>query len=221
MFKYVDRGKKNTLVLVPGWASDWRIFGGLNLGYNYLLPTALSPVTFEQDLLEYLTENSLRQVSLLGWSLGGFLCAEFAGKHQKVVSKLMLVSIREKYVPEELARIRRKLSKNRTACLRWFYHQCRADTERDNGLLEEYCRQLNAEILFSGLDYLAQACIDTAKLRDIRAIKIIHGECDQIAPPAEAVRVKDALPDAEFVLMPGAGHIPFGQEGFEKAVNAG
>ena len=37
-FKYIDRQKPETAVLVPGWATDYRIFDTLDLDYNYLMP---------------------------------------------------------------------------------------------------------------------------------------------------------------------------------------
>ena len=36
---------------------------------------------------------------------------------------------------------------------------------------------------------------------------VIHGEDDQLIPPAEAKAVAAALPEAELVLIPGAGHM--------------
>ena len=40
-FKLIDRGFKDTILLIPGWAADYRIFDSLDLEFNYLLPMKL------------------------------------------------------------------------------------------------------------------------------------------------------------------------------------
>jgi pimeloyl-ACP methyl ester carboxylesterase len=92
------------LVLVPGWASDWRIFNSLNLEFDYLVPLDFSPFSFEKGLLRALKKKSGR-VSLFGWSLGGFTAAGFAAKYPALIDELMLVSIRRRYLAEELGSI--------------------------------------------------------------------------------------------------------------------
>ena len=53
-FKCVNRGFDRTIVLLPGWASDYRIFNNLNVSYNYLVPHEYYPQTIQQDLLDEL-----------------------------------------------------------------------------------------------------------------------------------------------------------------------
>jgi len=77
-FKYLDRGSDKTIVLIPGWATDYRIFDSLNVKFNYLLPLDFSPDTFENVILNALEEKGIEKVSLFGWSLGAFLAAEFS-----------------------------------------------------------------------------------------------------------------------------------------------
>ena len=36
MFKFVDRQKERFLVIMGGWAFDYRIFTGLDLPFNYI-----------------------------------------------------------------------------------------------------------------------------------------------------------------------------------------
>ena len=42
---------------------------------------------------------------------------------------------------------------------------------------------------------------------DVPAL-VVHGEDDQLIPVAEAEITADGLPDAELVIIPGAGHLP-------------
>ncbi len=221
-FRYVDRHQKDTLVLAPGWASDWRIFSLLNLEFNYLFPVQFSPFTFNEDLLRVLEEKNIKKISLLGWSLGGFVCAGFAAQYAGLIKELILISIREKYTGGEVADVRSHLKKNRQACLSWFYGRCfpegRTALLFKNRLLKDYNEYLSTDYLLDGLDYLERARIDSAALRGFKKIRIIHGERDRIAPISEAMSIRGSLPRAEFIPIAGAGHIPFWQEGFEQYV---
>ena len=102
IFEYIERFKEDTIVLLPGWASDYRVFTNLNLEFNYLLPTDFYPYTFENNLLSSLKERKIKKVSFFGWSLGGFAAYSFVLKHTKLVDKLILISIRKKYKKEEI-----------------------------------------------------------------------------------------------------------------------
>jgi len=55
-FRFFNRGFKDTLVLIPGWATDYRIFNSLDLSYNYLLTTKLYHFNFNYALLEKSTD---------------------------------------------------------------------------------------------------------------------------------------------------------------------
>ena len=83
MFKaeFINRGYKENLVLVPGWATDWRIFDGLDLNYNYISLIEFSPLNFTDGLSQYLENKSINKVSMLGWSMGAFLAADFTVKY--------------------------------------------------------------------------------------------------------------------------------------------
>ena len=112
-FKYIDRGKENFLVLVPGWASDYKIFDSLDLEYNYIVPVEFSPFDFEEILLETLKTNNIKKASIFGLSLGGFLAAKFASKYPDLIDELTLVGIRKKYKAEEIREVKNNLKKQR------------------------------------------------------------------------------------------------------------
>jgi len=212
-FKYIDRKKSDLLVLVPGWASDWRIFRHLDLEFNYLLPLEFSPFSFEQTLLETLQKNSFKKISLFGWSLGGFLAAEFASKYPDCVEKLILTSVRKRYSSKELKQTRTSLKRNRQDCLHKFYNLCFAKGEDSSwfrqNLLSDYSKGLKTDYLLEGLDYFKNAQLDPASLNRTTKIQIIHGEDDAIAPIDEVKEIKDKLPQAEFIAFKKTGHIPF------------
>jgi len=220
-FKLVKRGFKDTIVLVPGWATDHRIFSTLELPYNYLLPVGLRPFRFKEDLLEFLNKRSLDKVSLFGWSSGGFLASDFAAGNPQKVDALILVSIRRKFPLSGLKAVRRYLEKNRKAYLYKFYLECFSKTEKEerswfkNNLLESYLKENNIESLIDGLDYLVQARIVPGSLKGLKKIKIVYGRQDKIAPFKEAKELQEAL-GADFVSLPDAGHLPFLDQEFSK-----
>ena len=51
------------------------------------------------DVLELITDNQLRNVILIGHSLGGKVAMELAIKHPEVIDKLVVVDIAPKYYP--------------------------------------------------------------------------------------------------------------------------
>jgi len=220
-FKLAKRGFKDTIVLVPGWAMDHRIFSTLELPYNYLLPLAVRPFQFKEDLSEFLNKESIDKVSLFGWSSGGFLAADFAVRNPEKVDTLILVSVRRKFPLSGLKAVKRNLEKNKKATLYKFYLECFSKTEQEelvwfkNNLLESYLKENKIESLIDGLNYLAQASIVSESLKDLKKIKIIHGRQDKIAPHKEAAEIKKAL-EADFVSLSDAGHLPFLNQGFSK-----
>jgi len=213
IFRHVDRGYEDTAVLIPGWACDYRVFASLDLRFNYLLPLDFSPFTFEKDALAAFKKHGLGKVSLFGHSLGGFAASDFASRHPDLVERLMMVSVRKRYPAKGLADIRGYLDKNKKAYLYRFYHSCFPDREtmawfRGN-LLKRYCEESDLGRLLQALEYLEEAEIKTPSLKDVEDVTMVHGSLDRIAPIEEAVQINEALPEACFITVEGAGHMPF------------
>lgn len=214
-FKLLDRGFKDTIVLIPGWASDYRIFLNLDLNYNYLLPVNFSIPGFKKALLEFLNKKSIDRVSLFGWSLGGYLAQDFAKEFPDRVDELILSGIRKKFERAALKEAGARLRKNKWAYLYKFYHQCFSKDERKElgwfkkHLLMRYLKEMKLEDLIYGLDYLSQSRIHPESLAPLKKIRFFHGRQDKIAPFKEVADIKSCLPQAKLVCMPQAGHIPF------------
>lgn len=218
--QYIERGYEDAVVLIPGWASDYRIFATLDLRFNYLIPRDCSPFSFEKSILAALKENSIKKISLFGWSLGGFVASEFASKYANLINEIILVSIRKRYKVEELIKIKEYLNKTKKGYIYKFYTQCFFEKNQMNWfrkrLLKLYCKELSLDNLLKGLKYLENAEIKPAMLNDIKKITIIHGEHDSIAPMGEAIDIKDKIPRAKFVCIKDAGHIPFLSDDFKR-----
>jgi len=225
-FKLLDRGFREIMLLIPGWATDYKIFANLDISYNYLLPTKFYPFDFVRELSRWLEEHSVNTISLFGWSLGGFLAYDFASKNPICVNDLILVSIRKRFKSKEIDGVRVKLKKNKRAYLFKFYLECFSPTDTEGltwfkkHLLRKYIEQTDLKGLLSGLDYLWQARIHPESLTDIQNIRIFHGEEDTIAPLKEARDVSAMLPQAYFYCLPGLGHIPFLNLDFKEKFNS-
>ncbi|MCP4652187.1 MAG: alpha/beta hydrolase [Candidatus Omnitrophica bacterium] len=221
-FKFINRGQPWTIVLIPGWGSDHRIFEALDLEYNYLIVINFVPESFQENLIAALKEHDLNKVSLLGWSLGGFVACEFSAKYDTCVDELILISIRKKYEPVKLKQIKEYLNQNKKGYLHQFYNQCFHDSKLRSyfkkNYAKEYYNDFQLDVLINGIDYLSKAEIKTESLKKIKKIKIIHGEFDSIAPLDEAKKIKDSLEQAEFIVVDGAGHMPFLRKDFSKYI---
>lgn len=217
-FKFINRKESRLAVLIPGWATDHRIFEGLNLKYNYLIPKKFYPFDFEDVLLRTLKKRNIKHVSLFGFSLGGFLAAEFASRHSHLVDKLILIGTRLKYRHKEIDNIRKLLRKSKVAFLYKFYSQCfekKIDFVRfKSKLFRDYYENFDLDYLMNTLDYLENAQIRPESLKGIKHITIIHGRLDRIAPFSEAVHIKDSLPNANLIGLEDEGHMPFLRKDF-------
>ena len=212
VFKYIGRGYQKPIVLIPGWANDYRIFGALDLKFNYLIPVNSSPFTFEKGLLAALKENNISRISLFGHSMGGFIASEFASKYPNLIDEIILTGIRKRYPLKGLADVRKNIKNSKKGFLYKVYSQCFPNREdmrwfKEN-LLKAYCEELDLDNLLKDLDYLENAEIKPEQLIAIKKITIIHGEKDQIAPIQEAIDISERLPHAKFVCVPASGHIP-------------
>ena len=83
-FNFVDRGFKKNILLIPGWATDWRIFERLDIPFNYLLPKRVSPSEAKKIINHIPGKLRKAGISVLGWSMGGFIAADLILKNPNV-----------------------------------------------------------------------------------------------------------------------------------------
>ena len=82
------------MVLLPGWATDGRIFDGVLPGVAAVTTGPLRPEGFAARLASFLDRAARGPVTVVGWSLGGFLA----------------LPVRPPTVPEGSARLRFSLT---------------------------------------------------------------------------------------------------------------
>jgi 3-oxoadipate enol-lactonase len=200
--------------LIPGWATDCRIFALMDAPFNYLMADNCPLSGIEAGFLGSLDEYGLKTVSILGWSMGSFIASDIARKYPEKADEAILVSARERYEKSAINNIKAHVKKNRAGYLFKFYMDFFPAGEADGrawfrkNLLKTYISEMNTRRLLEGLDYLSTARIEPRGLEGLKLI-FINGTEDRIAPHEEAARIVRKLPQASLVSVKGAGHAPF------------
>jgi len=218
--EFVVVGEGNpSLVLLPGWATDGRIFEGVLPGVAAVTTGPLRPEGFSRRLAAFLDRTARGPVTVVGWSLGGFLAAEFAREYPDRVRRVVLVGIRREYPEGDVGAVLRSFSADPGGCLSGFYAQCFFPSQMPAyrrfraGLQAAYLREMDGGALREGLSYLAGARLSGETL-PVCPVAIVHGEKDVIAPLAEAEGVAREGANATFHPLPGAAHAAFLADGF-------
>jgi len=212
-----------SVVLLPGWATDGRIFDGVFPGVAAVTTGPLRPEGFIARLATFLDGAARGPVTLVGWSLGGFLAVDFARSHPDRVRRIVLVGIRRGYPEGDVEAVRRSLLDDPGSCLSGFYAQCFYPSHMSAyrrfraGLQKAYLREMGGVALREGLSYLAGARLSGRTLPDC-PVAIVHGEKDVVAPLSEAEGVAREAGNATFHPMAGAAHAAFLAEGFRGVV---
>ncbi|MDP3790772.1 MAG: alpha/beta fold hydrolase [Candidatus Omnitrophota bacterium] len=223
-FKLLDRSAGSTILLIPGWATDYRIFNPMDIKANYLVPVRFSPLDFEKNLFDEMDKNDLDKVSIMGWSMGGFMAFDLAKKHPPRFDSVTLVSVRERYEGGEIKETMSYLKKNKTAFLYKFYNDCFSKNERDElsrfkkELMKDYLNTMSLDTLLDGLEYLSGSRITPPGPNGMK-VRFVHGEEDRIAPVEEARSLSEKFPGSKFIPIETAGHIPFLKNDFDKILN--
>jgi len=225
-FFVVGGGGNPSMVLLPGWATDGRIFEGVLPGVTAVTTAPLRPDRFSRRLAAFLDRTARGQVTIVGWSLGGFLAAEFAREYPDRVRRVVLVGIRRGYTEGDVGAILRSLSADTGSCLSGFYAQCFYPSQMPAyrrfraGLQAAYLREMDGDTLREGLSYLASAKLSAGTLPAC-PVAIVHGEKDVVAPLAEAEGVARERGNATFHPLSGAAHAAFLADGFRAVVADG
>jgi pimeloyl-ACP methyl ester carboxylesterase len=215
-----------SMVLLPGWATDGRIFEGVLPGVTAVTTGPLRPDRFTTRLASFLDRAARGPVTVVGWSLGGFLAAEFAREYPDRVRRVVLVGIRREYPEGDVAGVLRSLSSDPGSCLSGFYAQCFFPSQMPAyrrfraGLQAAYLREMDGGALREGLSYLASARLSGETLPAC-PVAIVHGEKDVVAPFSEAEGVAREGANATFHPLQGAAHAAFLADGFRAVVADG
>lgn len=200
-------------VLFPGWASDARIFDPLNLPHHLILAQTRDPFGLEDRLIAFLDQKGIHQVSILGWSMGGYVADQFVQKYPARIDQLILSGMRPHYTIEGIVAVQNLLKMSRESYLAAFYKTCFSKSQMvhwqwfKSRVLSDYLQQFNLEVLLDGLDYLAQHHL-SPQYYPVNRTTVFYGEYDKIAPYESILPLKETYPQLQWRMVPKAGHFP-------------
>lgn len=212
------------LVLLHGWGASERIWQRQAEAFRekYTVLTPRIPEWNAAWLDEYLTRLPMREIVLVGWSLGGMLLlealAQIAGP---APAATVLVGVAPVFCQrpdhpwgQSVASVRAMrlgLRSDPTRVLMEFLASCLAPGEesfRDEAAAG-FDFTADPAHLAQGLDYLRDKDLCGLLGHIPGPVAIVQGEQDGIVDPVQAQFLREHLPDASLHVLPGAGHLPF------------
>lgn len=208
--------------LIPGLCDRFRITTVDLPGHGKSAEAELLPLP---ELVDVLAARLPGKAVVLGWSLGGLVAMALAARQPARVARLVLVAASPRFVrcadwphamdAAVLVDFARQLEKDWRATLRHFialqFHNVdgnKAHIRHVNELLLNGGEPQPAGLRW-GLELLAGTDLRAA-CGDIRCpVHVVLGERDRLVPPAVASAIRDLMPRATVITLPGAGHAPF------------
>jgi malonyl-CoA O-methyltransferase len=199
------------LVFLPGWGFDGQAarYGMWPEDVDLFVPTHFCHAGLVAELKEYLAQEKIARVALVGWSMGANMAWQFATTSPGLVSSVTLLAGRCHWPAAEIAGIKADLNGDAQTSMQGFYRKCflghKGLYRRFVSELEvDYLGRLRGPDLVADLDYLASWPL-TGQAPVSVAVQVIHGRKDVVAPFAERPRIAGAVEK----VVDGAGHLLF------------
>ncbi|MBU0681434.1 MAG: alpha/beta hydrolase [Proteobacteria bacterium] len=200
-----------TLVFLPGWGFDGQVarYGMWPEDVDLCVPTHFCHAGLVAELMEYLAQEKIARVALVGWSMGANLAWQFATTYPDTVSSLSLLAARCHWPAAEIADIKADLHGDVQTSMQGFYRKCflghKGLYRRFVSELEgDYLARLHEPDLVADLDDLASWSL-TGQAPAGVAVQVVHGRKDVVAPFAERPHIAGAVEK----VVDGAGHLLF------------
>jgi len=231
--RYLEEGtSKNTLILlhglgasaerwedvIPLFAKKFRVIVPDLIGFGYSDKPSIDYTTdyFAEFMSKFVEKVGIKEMSIIGSSLGGQIAAEFIINQNADVKKLVLVSpsgVMKHSTPALNAYISAALYPNTSSALNAFQAMSgrkKIDEKIVSGFIERM--QLpNAKMAFmSTLLGLSNSKVVTEKLQLITIpTLIVWGENDPVIPIEYAQSFISGINDCRFYKMIGCAHTPY------------
>jgi pimeloyl-ACP methyl ester carboxylesterase len=191
-------------------------------GWSRFAEVPFTLADLADDVADVLDAEEVETATVLGISMGGMIAQEVGLRHPERVERLVLIGTRAP-APEFVERpgwgVAAQMLRppGRRPLYEFFRAQwglCAAPgfADRHPERLDELARQMAdrpTPRLLLAYQLRAMAGWGGAKrLADIEApTVVVHGAEDRLAPPANGRRLAELIPDAEYVELPGVGHL--------------
>lgn len=215
------------------FAGEWRViapdFRGRGESQHDTEPANYTPPTYAADVLELLDELAVEEAVFVGTSLGGLVTMAVAAIAPQRIAAAVLNDVGPELDPAGLDRIRGYVGKPvrfgswdeaavafgqtfgqvhpRYGGSEWLRYARRVCRETNEGVELDYDMAI-AEPFNS---------VGAAPATDVwpllgglagRPVLILRGETSDLLAPHVAARMRDAIPGADLVTVPGVGHAP-------------
>lgn len=208
-----------TLVLLPGLLNDAELWRDQAAGLADVADCRIADLS-RGETLEALADEVLADApprfAVAGFSFGGFVAQEIARRAPARIERLALLDTSIRLDAPERAAIRRSLTKaarmpgqfqgitNRM--LASYIHPSRLADAVLTGRIKAMTQRLGREVFIRQNEMERRDGEAALKALDCPLL-IVCGENDQITPLAEMREIARILPHAEFVAIPGSGHM--------------
>ena len=227
------------LVLLHGWAMHSGLWGPLAAtlaprfrvhavdlpGHGHSAPVAPFTLDTVTAAVAAAFDSTREPLTVVGWSLGGTVALHWARAAPERIARLVLVATTPSFVArddrphamagETLARFGDELSASYRLTLQRFLSLQLAGSADGRAALATLRRELFARgepapaALAAALAALAAADLRAELSAIAQPALVVAGERDTLAPAAAGAWLAAALPNARYVMIPGAGHVPF------------
>lgn len=230
-----DRGTGHPLLLVHGFPLDHQMWEGqlaeLSQEFRLIAPDlrgfgqsasageCMTMQQFADDLAGLLDKLNVREpVAFCGLSMGGYIAWQFWRRHPQRLSHLILCDTRSAPDSPEAAQSRvqtadRVLAEGVTSVVESMIPKLFSQrTLRQNPAVvaatEQVMRAASPSGVAGALRGMAERVDATPWLPEIRVpALVVCGQEDAIAPVREMEEMAEAIPQAEFVVVPACGHM--------------
>ncbi len=211
----INRGgpQQVPLVIIPGWGFTGQVFNdhAAFKDETLIVPTGFTSPEMVGGLSEFLADQQIGQIRILGWSMGGHIGVDFTMHHPEMVSSLTLVAVRQRWLAGDIDFTRQGLLDATGVSMGKFYRKCflgaKADYNQFATLLMSYPQNYEVDFLDQGLTYLAAHRMPESLPLPVH---LVQGDRDVVCPVAEMVN----FPASRITMLAGVGHFPFSHADF-------
>ena len=238
---YESSGRGKPLLLVHGWSFNAGIWKdqikhlkdqfqliAVDLRGHGKSGAGKAKLTLEQfasDLAHLVERLELREVNLLGWSMGGSIALRLSLSCPERMKSLILVSTTPSLIqrdgfphalpPVVVKRLRGKATRNHRKAFQMFLDQVFSPEEEKSDTIDTIKNNLSHEM--NGSKETAEDSLASLMEEDLRnslyrislPTLIIHGDRDRICLPGAALFLRERLSNAKLLILKGCGHAPF------------
>ena len=190
---------------IHGWGFSSKVFRDFP-GLKPDLPghgTNTSPYRGLDEVVRDLADHIKDSSDIVGWSMGASLALLLALKYPEKVRRIFLIGGTPCF--------RRAWKESNLRAFRMMIRKKGISAFRELAGLGNFSDTVQMETIMRMLDDYINLDL-SGKIGSVsNEVFIIHGEEDRVVPPAEALKLRDELPDGNVIILKG-GHFPVKNE---------